>query len=188
MITFLRIFRSILLVGVLTIGASISIAQDETRSTNVDPDGVHMHSIRNPGQTAPSFTLAISTKTTEFRVGSSVRINVAINNITKHTIDYSDWYSDAGEMSYSYDVRDEDGNSPQKIVHQHPELDTPSYYWGAISPGESRTTQLRISQIYKFDRPGKYTIQLLRADQDCLDENGKPVVVKSNTITILITG
>jgi hypothetical protein len=67
-------------------------------------------------------------------------------------------------------------------------MDTPGYYWGAISPGESVTSQLRISRIYKFDRPGKYVIQVSRADKDFLDANGKPAVVKSNIIIITITG
>jgi hypothetical protein len=45
-----------------------------------------------------------------------VSIDVIMKNITKHTIDHSDWYSDAGEMSYLYDVRDEDGKPVEKIV------------------------------------------------------------------------
>lgn len=190
MTSFQKIFQSMLLVGTLAFAPCVSIAQDEkpSPSQNLDPDGVHMQSIVNPPQSAPSFTLVISTKATEFRVGSRVSIDVIMKNITKHTIDHSDWYSDAGEMSYSYDVRDEDGNQAEKIVYQHPELDTPSYYWGAIQAGESITSKLRISRIYKFDRPGKYVIQVSRGDQDCLDANGKPAVVLSNTITITITG
>jgi hypothetical protein len=147
-----------------------------------------MKSIKNPPQSAPSFTLTISTKTTEFRVGSRVSIDVVMQNITKHTIDHSDWYSDAGEMSFSCDVRDEDGKSIEKIAHQHPELDTPSYYWGAVPPGESIASKLRISRLYKFDKPGKYTIQVSRPDPDFPDVNGKPALIKSNTITITITG
>jgi hypothetical protein len=174
----------------MAFAASISIAQDEkpSSSPNLDPDGVHMRSIVNPPQSAPSFTLAISTSATEFRVGSRVSIEVIMKNISKHTIDHSDWYSDAGEMSYSYDVRDEDSNQAEKIVHQHPELDTPSHYFGAIPPGGSITSKLRISRIFKFDRPGKYTIQVSRHDPDFLDENGKPVAVNSNMITITIIG
>jgi hypothetical protein len=170
--------------------ARASVAQDEKQSptSNLDPDGVHMRSIRNPPQSTPSFTLAIRAKANEFRIGSNFTIYATIVNITDHTIDHSDWYSDAGEMSYSYDVRDEDGKPVAKIEHKHPELDAPSYYWGAIHAGKSITSNLRVSRVYNFDKPGKYTIQVSHVDPDCLDGNGKPTVVVSNTITITITG
>jgi hypothetical protein len=180
--------RYLLLVAAAAFVSCASIAQDEKPSPNLDPDGVHTHTIVNPPQSAPSFTLAISAKAPEFRVGSRVSVDVTMNNITKHTIDHSDWYSDAGEMSYSIDVRDEDGKPAEKIVHEHPELDTPSYIWGAIPPGESVKSKLRISSLYKLDRPGKYVIQVSRPDIDFKDADGKFVKVYSNTITITITG
>ncbi len=182
--------RCLLLFGTMAFAPCVSIAQNETPSpdTNLSPDGVHMRSIVNPPQSAPSFTLAIGAKGSEFRVGSRISLDVTMKNITKHTIDHSGWYSDAGDMSYSVDVRDEDGKPAEKIMHEHPELDTPDYFWGAILPGDSVTSKLRISRIYKFDRPGKYTIQVSRPDGDFRDENGKPVIIKSNIITITITG
>ena len=190
MISFLKISQGTFLIGTLAFAVCVSSAQDDkpSPSPNLDPDGVHMQSIVNPPQTAPSFTLTISTKATEFPVGSRVSIDVVMKNITKHTIDHSDWYSDAGEMSYSYDVRDEDGKPAEKIVHQNPELDTPGHYWGAILPGESITSKLRISRVYKFERPGKYSIQVSRPDIDFKDDKGNPCKVVSNTITINITG
>jgi hypothetical protein len=193
MITLRQFSRNTLFIGALAFTTSISIAQNDTRSTNLDPDGVHMRSIKNPPQSAPSFTLTLSPGTrnkniSEFRVGSKVWITIKMTNITEHTIDHSDWHSDAGEMSYLWDVNDEDGKPVAKIVHLHPELDTASYYWGAISPGESEIGEVQLNRVYKFDRPGKYVIQVSRPDIDFKDANGNFVNVKSNIITITITG
>ena len=172
MVMFQRVLSSILFVGVLTFGAFNSEAQDKAPSTVPDLDGMHMKSIQNPPQSAPSFTLTISTNASEFRVGSRISISVIQKNITNHTIDRSGWYSDTGDMSYSFDVRDEDGKPAEKIVHQHPEMDTPGYYWNSIPAGESYTQNLQISKIYKFDRPGKYIIQVFRPDIDFKDNAG----------------
>jgi hypothetical protein len=60
--------------------------------------------------------------------------------------------------------------------------------WSSIAAGDSITDKGRLSSVFKFDHPGRYTIQVSRHDPDFLDENGKPVVIKSNTITITIVG
>jgi hypothetical protein len=46
----------------------------------------------------------------------------------------------------------------------------------------------QISRVYKFDRPGKYVIQVSRFDPEIKDDQGNPLKVFSNTITITITG
>jgi len=91
-------------------------------------------------------------------------------------------------MAYSYDVRDEDGKPAEKIVVEHPERVMLDPFWSDIPAGDNDLDELRLTNVYKFDRPGTYTIQVSRHDPDFLDDNGKPVVVKSNIITITITG
>lgn len=193
MITFQKISRFMLFVGALTIAACVSGAQEQTPSTEPAMQDMRAIRIHNPPQTAPSFTLALNPGTrnkniSEFRVGSRVWITVKMTNITNHAIDISGSFTDAGNASYSWEVRDEDGKPAEKIAHLHPEMVTGSPFWSGILPGDSNIGEVQLDRVYKLDRPGKYTVQVSRADQDCPDANGKPVVVKSNTITITITG
>jgi len=167
----------------------------ETRSSNLQVEnGVEIVGpIKHPGATKPSFTLTVRAEThdtdpSEFRAGSRVRITVTMTNTTDHEIDRSGMFYHGVDASFFYDVKDEDGKQPEKVVHLHPELDTAKPFWSGVLPGEPGLTKTDLSQLYKFDRPGKYFIQVSRPDNDCLDANGKPAVVKSNIITITITG
>lgn len=193
MITFQIISRSMLFVGALSIGACISQAQEQAPSTVPAQDDMRVRTIKNPPQSAPSFTLILSAglrnrNISEFHMGSRVWITVKMTNITNHVIDISGSYTDAGDANYSWDVRDEDGKPVDKVVHLHPELDTGSPFWSGIMPGDSNIGEVQMDRVYKFDRPGKYVIQVSRPDIDFKDADGNFVNVKSNTITITITG
>jgi len=185
-----KILQSVLVVGALTIANCISRAQDNASPiTSADHD-MHIRPIKNPQQTAPSFTLSIrggddAGTRYEFKVGSMVAITISMTNIVNHDIDYSgySWHLDS---SYNYLVWDEDGKPAEKIFFGDPDRSTSSPYWSGISPRKTKTYEADLEEIYKFDRPGKYTVQVSRPDEDYLDENGKPTVVKSNIITITI--
>jgi hypothetical protein len=149
--------------------------------------------MRHPGAKSPSFTLSIrggdvDGPRDEFKAGSSVVIMISMTNITKHNIHYSSWYWHNLLDEYKYFVWDEDGKPVEPKSFGDPDLSTSSMYWSGISPGKTETYAAEISGRYKFDRPGKYTIQVMRPDPDYLDENKKPVMIKSNIITIRITG
>jgi len=188
------VFRCILFVGTFSLAACLSQAQESGPADPHVRDGKpYVGPILHPGATKPSFTLTLSPGTrskniSEFRVGSRVRVTVKMTNVTDHAIDHSGSYSDAGDMAYSYDVRDEDGKPAEKIVVEHPERVMLDPFWSDIPAGDNDLDELRLTNVYKFDRPGTYTIQVSRHDPDFLDDNGKPVVVKSNIITITITG
>ena len=92
------------------------------------------------------------------------------------------------DSAYYFDVRDEDGNPAEKVIRPHMELDAGQPTWCDIPVGSSHLDEERISQVYKFDRPGKYTIQVSRFDPEIKDDRGNPLKVLSNTITITITG
>ena len=173
---------------------SVALPAQEARDSNVQiKNGAKIYGpIRHPGATSPSFTLSIrggddAGTRYEFKVGSMVAITVSMTNITNHDIDYSGYFRHLDEQ-FSYLVWDEDGKPAEKVSFGDPDLSSSSQYWSAISPGKTKTYEADIEEIYKFDRPGKYTVQVSRPDGDYLDESGKPVVVKSNTITITITG
>jgi hypothetical protein len=177
------------------VALSAALPAQETRESNVQvKDGVKIYGpIRHPGATSPSFKLSIrggddAGTRYEFKVGSIVAITISMTNIVNHDIDYSSHFWHSLDGSYNYLVWDEHGNPAEKISFGDPDRSTSSPYWSGISPGKSKTYEADLEQIYKFDRPGKYTVQVSRPDDDYLDENGKPVVIKSNTITITITG
>jgi hypothetical protein len=149
--------------------------------------------IRHPSATSPSFTLSIRGGDVdgpryEFRVGSMVVITISMTNIASHDIDYSSHFLHGLIGNYNYLVWDEDGEPAEKKSFGDPGHGTSSQYWSGISPSETKTYAAELDLLYKFDRPGKYTVQVSRPDNDYLDENGKPVLIKSNTITITITG
>jgi hypothetical protein len=176
------------------VALSTALSAQEARESNVQiKNGVKLYGpIRHPGATSPSFTLSIRGGDVdgpryEFRVGSMVVVTISMTNVTNHDIDYSGYFRHLNEQ-YSYLVWDEDGKPAEKISFGDPDRSSSSQYWSAISPGKTKTYAAELEQIYKFDRPGKYTVQVSRPDDDYLDENGKPVVVKSNINTITITG
>jgi hypothetical protein len=149
--------------------------------------------MRHPGATSPSFTLSIrggdrDGPRYEFRVGSSVVILIFMTNITGHNIDYSSYYWHDLIDEYKYFVWDEDGKPVEQKSFGNPDLSTSKMYWSGISPGKTETYAAVLNGRYKFDRPGKYTVQVMRPDGDYLDEKGNPVMIKSNIITIRITG
>jgi hypothetical protein len=190
--TYLNSYRILILSTLVAVSAALPA--QEVRSSNVQiKNGVKEYGpIRHPGATAPSFTLSIrggddAGTRQEFKIGSMVAITVSTTNVTKHDIDYSGYFRHLDEQ-FSYLVWDEDGKPAEKVSFGDPDLSTSKSFWSGISPGKTETYEADLEQIYKFDKPGKYTVQVSRPDPDCLDENGKPVVVKSNTITITITG
>ena len=164
--TIKRIFQSIPVIGLLFLAASAVFAQDAK---------------------AP-FTLTLSAKTYEFRAGSDVKIEIVQTNVSDKAIDCTDRGGGGINLEYRYDVRDEDGSSAEKAIRPHMELDTGDIHPCNLPPGESSSSRILLSRIYKFDRPGKYTVQVFRFDPDLTDAQGNPVKVLSNTSTITITG
>jgi hypothetical protein len=193
MIPYQKILQSALFVGALTIATCISRAQDNASPiTSADHD-MHIGPIKNPQQTAPSFTLTLSAglrdkSTSEFRAGSKVWITIVQKNLTNQPIDCTEVSSNGVDSSYRYDVRDEDGNAAEKVVRPHMELDSADIHPCNLAAGDSLIGETQISRVYKFDRPGKYVIQVSRFDPEIKDDQGNPLKVLSNTITITITG
>jgi hypothetical protein len=166
-----RFFQDFILICTLALAASTSLAQNA----------------------APSFTLTLSAGlrnkgTSEFRAGSKVWITITQKNLTNQPIDCTEIASNGVDSSYRYEVRDEDGNVAEKVVRPHMELDPDDIHPCNLAAGDSLTGETQISRVYKFDRPGKYVIQVSRFDPNVKDVEGNPLKVLSNTITITITG
>lgn len=139
-------------------------------------------------QSTPSFTLKASPKNPGFRAGDVVKITIIQTNISDHQVNCDYFGANAVNNAYHYDVRDEDGNPVAKVQWTKPVPPLSRYLQCSVEPGKSNTNWIYLSNAYKLDKPGKYTIQVSRPDPDTKDSDGKPVEVQSNTITITITG
>ena len=183
-----------ILVPLTLVVFTAALPSQKARESNVQVEnGVETYGpIRHPGATSPSFTLSIRGGDVDgprydFKVGSTVVVMISMTNITNHDIDYSGTFRHLNEQ-YKYLVWDEDGKPAEKISFGDPDRSTSSPFWFGISPGETKTYAAELDLLYKLDRPGKYTVQVLRRDYDFLDKDGKPTMIQSNVITIRITG
>ena len=137
-------------------------------------------------QSTASFTLQASTKTLTFRVDEVVRVAITQTNVSNHPVSCDYAGGNAVNLIYDYHVTQENGSPAEEVVWSKPVPPPYSYKQCAIGPGESSTNPIYLSNAYKFDKPGQYTVWVSRVDPDTEDESGKPVVVKSNVITITI--
>jgi hypothetical protein len=135
----------------------------------------------------PKFSLTITTDNSEVALGTDINIGIKITNISEEPLNFI--FGNRGNVAigYQYDVRDEQGAVVAKrAVRQDPVFHLPSKLPGStlrgvIQPGKSIGEATTISDVYQFDRPGTYTIQVSRK------EPGMPLV-KSNIITITVVG
>jgi hypothetical protein len=161
-----KIFSSIILVSAVLFAALSSSAQSKE---------------------AP-YTLTLSAKTYQFRAGTDVKIIIVQTNTSKEAVECTYRGSGGVNHEYHYDVRDEDGNLVEKAVRPYMNVEPDDIHECGLEPGESSTNTIKLSRIYKLDRPGKYTVQVYRFFSGITDHEGNPLKVLSNTITITITG
>jgi hypothetical protein len=143
--------------------------------------------VHTAAQSVASFTLQLNPGAPSFRIGEVVRIEIVQTNVSDHSVSCDYAGGNAVNLAYDYHVATEDGSPAEKVVWSKPVPPPFSYMQGAINPGESNKNWIHLSNVYKFDKPGQYTVWVSRVDPDTSDESGKPLVVKSNTITITIT-
>jgi len=126
--------------------------------------------------TYPTFSLTLASKSPEYRIGSKMWITIVQTNLTNHDIDCS--YTD------HFEAIDEDGRQIKEYSWV-PEL----YAHGCtLDARQTDKNMQQLERVFRFDRPGKYTIRVSRKEPFLNDEKGEPLVVWSNAITILITG
>jgi len=137
--------------------------------------------------TAP-YTLTLSSKQPEFHVGSNVWITIVQTNTSNQVVECVYRGSSGVNNEYRYDVWDEEGKLAEKAIWPHMDTTPNDYHDCGINPGESSTDVIKLSRVYKLDRPGKYTVQVYRFFIGITDDQGNPLKVLSNSITITITG
>ena len=141
----------------------------------------------NQGLT-PSFGLTISTAKGPVKAGSTVQIEIVVRNISGHDISFQMTYTRPFvEITDHVRIADRNGVNVSetdfgrkalgyvatsgvdgKLVHVSLKMDKSFAY------------QLNVDELYDMRRPGKYTIQI-----DRFDEESK-TTVKSNKITVTI--
>ncbi|MFB3915521.1 MAG: hypothetical protein ACE14M_02250 [Terriglobales bacterium] len=125
------------------------------------------------------FTLVISTPEETIKAGSQVRLDYVLTNGSQELL------IDNALTKYDIQVRDSQGNLAPLTLSGR-ELRRKMGQGGGpritLQPGDDvRGPFAYIEKIYDLTRPGTYTIQVARFDDD------SKVLVKSNTISVMVT-
>lgn len=143
-------------------------------------DMVVAQSSSQTATSAPGFSLTIYAAKPEVTLGSNLWIGIRVTNVSKNPIQLLFGRYGNVSIGFKYDVRGEKGAELKKVQHSgglRPSQPPGSERPGVIQPGQSEEVATMVSDIYQFDHPGKYTIQVSRK------ERGMPIVL-SNTITV----
>jgi hypothetical protein len=138
----------------------------------------------------PTFTLEIKAAKPEVTLGSDIDLAITTRNISEKPLTFLFGNQGNVAVGFEYFVLDEKGAPVAKFATKYlsfPDGQTVPYpkppgksMSGGIPPGDSSYEGSKISDIYNFDHPGKYTIQVSRREQS------SPTPVYSNTITITV--
>lgn len=134
--------------------------------------------------TNPAFTLQLGNSKIKVQASNVVWIEIVQTNVSNHVVSCT--YSGGNNVNrlYTYEVTDEDSNPAEKVVWNKPVPPPVRYLDCDIDPGESNANPTHLSNVFKFDRPGKYTVRVSRDDPDTKDSDGNPTKVYSNAISI----
>lgn len=139
-------------------------------------------------QAEARFSIAITVEPTTVKTGSPLTVNVILTNKSKDTI-YLDvsaqWMA---ELDFRIEVRDDQGNLAavtdygRNVIKHEGGIPIVENYMGVavLHPGETLKREISISKLYNLNRPGKYTIQAQRIDDN-------KAAAKSNTVTVTVT-
>ena len=132
---------------------------------------------------AVPFTIALSVDKPTVTKGAEVWVKVAVTNKSSLDLDDSGGFTyDGLDPNFQFEVRDKSGKSVPKRTYPHPELTTGQAVNRTIAPGETLTSDQRVSAVYDMRKPGKYIIQVSRRASD----NPKDGEIKSNRITVTV--
>ncbi len=98
--------------------------------------------------------------------GSDVDIEIDLTNTSDGPLTFEFGHRGNVATGYRYDVRNDQGKMAPRVVHHDPlEPSEPpgSSGEGQIQAGQSIGEASRISDIFQFNRPGAYTIQVSRS-------------------------
>ena len=135
----------------------------------------------------PSFSLTLRAHEYSVAVGSEVRVQVALANPSQHEIALPESAPGKPEFDYRVSVYDEWGNSPNetdylKTAEQIRAVSSSSSKaLVSVPPKRTLNSEIVVSDLYSFSRPGRYTVVVSRRDQA-----GSWFMVESNPVTIVV--
>lgn len=138
----------------------------------------------------PKFSLTIKAIKPEVALGADVDIEIKITNTSEDPLTFDFSHHGGLPDGYQYEVRDEQGALAVRVGKRYvqfpngdsielPRILPGSRTKGGVLPGKSQLCAARISEVYLFDHPGKYTIQASRKLPDMPE-------VYSNIITVTV--
>jgi hypothetical protein len=132
-----------------------------------------------PKQSEQPFSITITPLSDQVKAGAEVYVKVRLTNTSQREIGPRGiFYAQGLDTSFSYACHDASGKSVAKEFFAIGSLgEIP-----ALHPGESRDETTLISNACDLRKPGKYQIQLSRADV----VDPKRQIVKSNMITVTV--
>lgn len=139
--------------------------------------------------TAPPFSLTISSPQSSFKIGSDVTLELKMTNTSNRNISFGAGW---GMPVVDIEIHDVDGKqTPEtpyglRLHRKDPRFALQDSVTGPVThptlrPGESNDSIGSLNKIYDLSKPGEYTIQVQRMDPD------SKILVKSNTLTITVT-
>jgi len=144
----------------------------------------------------PKFTILIGSPMAEVTMGSDIDIWMKVTNISNDPIIVPFGRHGNVDDGYQFDVRDEHDAKVAKVGTRYvqssdgKQLRLPSRPSGSsvpggveLGPGKVMDGSAWISDIYQFDRSGRYTIQVSRAATRGKPDDG---MIYSNTIIITV--
>jgi dipeptidyl aminopeptidase/acylaminoacyl peptidase len=131
---------------------------------------------------AEDFTVAIGAPQDEVKVGSDVRLTIALRNVSDHQIAFAHRPgANNAEFSYRIEVKDAAGHvveatayGREALQHQQEESRMVEY----VQPGKAAVQTAHLEKLVNMNRPGRYTVQVFRKDV----KSG--AVVRSNELTL----
>ena len=138
------------------------------------------------------FSIRINAPQAASRVGSEVRIDAVITNITDQEIWVPVEKGSRGEFDFKIDLRDSAGLVPAETIYYRavkgePQTGSPILVVTAsggplpVKPQGTLTDVIQVDKLYDLSKPDKYTIQVERYD------DLTKTIVESNKITFVIT-
>jgi hypothetical protein len=168
------------------LGGTMKIAALFLAGLLVPASGTQRPQTGSTGKAKPAFSLNLSAAQSVVKSASPLAMNIVLTDVSNHNIAFP-WLASGGG-NYQIYVWDSHGNPAQPVPRTWKGKDGRNYarirggsmYLIYLNPGQSRKDELDVSESYILTHPGKYTIQVQRAD----DESKS--VVKSNTVTVTI--
>ena len=132
--------------------------------------------VATPAAPAAPFSLKVDVLPNHAKAGSNFVVKVDLTNITNKRIGIVICGAMRVECNFGIDVRDAQGNAAPatrylRAVRGEPTgspnlVSAPSYGPKSIEPGETVQFVSDLSKLYVFNRPGNYTVQVKKSDEN----------------------